>query len=188
MSIIGIIAEDKCDVDVIAELVSKIVPGKRFSTKHFLGHGCGKIKGKCFIWAQVLKNRGCSTLILLQDLDEHEYSVLHRKLSAELRNCALPKNIVIIPIREIEAWLLSDNQAIRRAMKLINNIAEISNPEEIIDPKRKLNEIVYLKSGRTKRYLNTAHNKKIAAELELENVRKCSSFIPLERFILDNLQ
>ncbi len=57
MSIIGIIAEDKCDVDVIAELVSKIVPGKRFSTKHFLGHGCGKIKGKCFIWAQVLKNR-----------------------------------------------------------------------------------------------------------------------------------
>ncbi len=111
-----------------------------------------------------IEESSCSTLILLQDLDEHEYSVLHRKLSAELRNCALPKNIVIIPIREIEAWLLSDNQAIRRAMKLINNIAEISNPEEIIDPKRKLNEIVYLKSGRTKRYLNTAHNKKIAAD------------------------
>jgi hypothetical protein len=88
---------------------------------------------------------------------------------------------------EIEAWLLSDSNAIIRAMNLSQNFAQIPNPQSIPDPKRKLGEIIYLRSGRTKRYINTKHNKKIAAEVDITNLRRCSSFLPLESFLLEQI-
>jgi hypothetical protein len=73
-------------------------------------------------------------------------------------------------------------------MKLNGSIPPFPNPEELIDPKKKIGDVVYLRSGKTKRYLNSAHNRKIAAELDLANVRKCSSFLPLEEFVLGNIK
>jgi len=185
---IGVIAEDKSDVDVVNELIQKILPQKRYSIKSFVGHGCGKIRGKCFHWAKDLKTKGCSTLILLHDLDEHDWTGLNAELCQALTNCSIPKHVVIIPIKEIEAWLLSDNIAINRAMKLVENISPITNPQAIVNPKKRLGEIIYLRSGKTKRYLNSAHNRIIAAELDLENVRKCTSFLPLEKFVIENIK
>jgi hypothetical protein len=187
-AIIGVIAEDISDIDVLDELIKKILPQVKYSIKHFVGHGCGKIRGKSFQWAVVLKTKGCSTLIVLHDLDQHDLSVLRTQLSQALSNCPIPKNVIVIPIREIEAWLISDSLAIQKAMKLNGSIPPFPNPEELIDPKKKIGDVVYLRSGKTKRYLNSAHNRKIAAELDLANVRKCSSFLPLEEFVLGNIK
>lgn len=184
---IGIIAEDDSDVEVVKELVKKIVPNKRFSTEKFVGHGCGKIQGKCFQWAGVLKTKGCSILIVLHDLDDRVSSKLDASLRLTLKNCAIPKHIVVIPIREIEAWLLSDHIAIQKAFNLNKKVEHISNPQFITDPKKKLGEIIYLKSGKTKRYINAVHNQKIAAEMDLVNLRRCSSFRPLEDFLIQNI-
>jgi hypothetical protein len=180
---IGIIAEDDSDVDVVIELIKKIVPQKVFSVSSYVGHGCGKIRGKCFQWAESLKTKGCSSLILLHDLDDNKLSSLHFELRNSLERCAIPQHIVVIPIQEIEAWLLSDSQAIQKAMHLVNLVPRIANPQFINDPKRRLSEIIYMKSGKTKRYLNTVHNKKIAAEIDLVNIRRCTSYIPLEKFV-----
>lgn len=187
-AIIGVIAEDTSDIDVLDELIKKIHPEVKYSIKHFVGHGCGKIFGKCYQWAKVLKTKGCSTLIVLHDLDENNVDILKTKLSQALANCAIPKNAVVIPIREIEAWLISDTPAIKRAMKISENIPPVPNPEGLIDPKKKIEEIVFLRSGKTKRYINSAHNRKIAAELDLVNVRRCTSFLPLENFVLSNIK
>jgi hypothetical protein len=188
-AIIGVIAEDDSDVEIVDELIKKILPQKRYSIKSFVGHGCGKVRGKCFQWANVLKTKGCSKLILLHDLDEHNFTSLNNQLCTALKNCSIPKHIVIIPIKEVEAWLLCDNQAIKRAMKLRENVPPVANPQAILDPKKKLGEIIYLRSGKTKRYLNSAHNRKIAAELNLASVRKCcTSYLPLERFVLENIK
>jgi hypothetical protein len=186
--IIGVIAEDISDIDVVDELIKKILPLKKFSIRYFIGHGCGKIRGKCYQWARVLKAKGCSTLIVLHDLDQNDLPDLNTQLSQALANCSISKNVIVIPIREIEAWLISDSLAIHTAMKLQENFPVTPNPEELIDPKKKLGDLIYLRSGKTKRYLNTAHNKKIAAELDLAKVRRCPSFLPLEKFVLDNIK
>ncbi len=187
-TLIGVIAEDNSDIDVVDEFIRKIVPKKKYIIKSFVGHGCGKVRGKCFQWAGVLKTKGCSCLILLHDLDEHDLPSLNTHLCQVLAHCSISKHVVIIPIREIEAWLLSDNKAIKKAMNLVRDVPRISNPQEIVDPKRKLGETIYLLSDKTKRYLNSVHNRKIAAAVELVNVRRCSSFLPLESFLIDNLR
>ena len=184
---IGVIAEDNSDVDVVDELIKKIVPRNTYSIKRFVGHGCGKIQGKCFQWARNLKTRGCSTLIVVHDLDDKILAELQTQLRQALNICPIPKHIIVIPIREIEAWLLSDNLAIQRAMNLRNKVPRIADPSSVVDPKSKLEEIVHLRSGKTKRYLNSVHNQKIAAELDLANVRRCTSFLPLENFVLQNI-
>lgn len=185
---VGVIAEDNSDVEVLKELIKKILPNVKFSMKHFVGHGCGKIIGKCYQWAGVLKTKGCSTLIVLHDLDQRDLGVLNSELNQALANCAIPKNTIVIPIREIEAWLISDSLAIQKAMNIHESIPPFPNPEEIMDPKKKISEVVYLRSGRTKRYINSVHNRKIAAELDLANLRRCSSFLPLEEFVLSNIK
>jgi hypothetical protein len=184
---IGVIAEDSSDVDVVDELIKKMHVRKKYSIKKFLGHGSGKIRGKCIQWAGNLRTRGCSILIVVHDLDEYVLSDLESHFRTELVNCPIPKHIVVIPIREIEAWLLSDNLAIKKALNLKENIAPIANPQLEIDPKRKLRDLIYIKSGKTKRYVNTSDNRKIASELDLEKVRICPSFLPLESFVQKNL-
>ncbi len=186
-ALVGVIAEEINDVEVVDELIKKILPNKKYSIKKFVGHGCGKLRSKCLQWADNLQIKGCSTLILLHDLDKNDLIKLNSQLCQSLTNCLIPKHVVIIPIKEIEAWLLSDNLAIKRAMNLNGNIKTISNPQSIADPKKKLGEIIYLQSRKTKRYLNTAHNRRIAAELNLVNVRRCNSFLPLEKFIQENI-
>jgi hypothetical protein len=185
---IGVIAEDASDIAVVNQIIKKILPDRKYSIKSFVGHGCGKIRGKCCQWADVLHSKGCSRLLLLHDLDQSSLQQLRFQLEQRLLHCKITRNIVVIPIREIEAWLLSDTHAIQTAMNIQGKINSIPNPEGIDDPKRKLGEIIYLNSGKTKRYINTAHNWKIAAEIDISEVRKCSSFLPLERFIIDQIR
>ena len=47
---IGVIAEEKNDIDVIYELTCKIIKENQFSFSHFIGHGCGKVRKKCNAW------------------------------------------------------------------------------------------------------------------------------------------
>lgn len=185
---IGIVAEDESDVEVVKALVRKIVPATKFSVKYFVGHGCGKIVGKCSQWASVLHTMGCTTLIILHDADDRNPLELSTQLRRALDGCAISRRTISVPIREIEAWLLTDNLAIQRAMNLSRRVERISNPQSIVDPKKKLDEIVYLKSGKQKRYVNSRHNPQIAQQLDLVNVRRCTSFLPLEEFVLNNLR
>jgi hypothetical protein len=187
MKRIGLIAEDSSDVEVINELIRKIAAGRQFTIKKFVGHGCGKIRGKCLQWAQALKNQRCSSVILLHDLDNKSLPELEKQLKDSFRPCPIKKNVIIIPVQEIEAWLLCDEVAIKKALNLKDKVTHVANPESIVDPKKRLEEIIYLRSGKTKRYINTIHNRKIAAEISLTKLRRCKSFSPLEKFLHENL-
>lgn len=182
-SYIGLIAEDVSDVEVINQIAKKIAGRRQFVIRKFVGHGCGKIRGKCLQWAQALRNQRCTSVILLHDLDNRDLRELEKQLRDAFTPCPVPNNIIIIPVRAIEAWLLSDEAAIYRVMNLTDRVPRFANPEAIVDPKRRLKEIVYLKSRKTKRYINTVHNGKIASEISLDNVRRCRSFQPLEQFL-----
>src|SRR5437879_3331705 len=116
--LVGLIAENDSDIDVIRVLIQKLAPRKTFRTRKFIGHGCGKIISKCHEWARNLELLGCKYLILVQDLDTKTLSELRSELQRALAPCPIARNIIVIPIVEIEAWLLADNVAIQRALKL----------------------------------------------------------------------
>jgi hypothetical protein len=123
----------------------------------------------------------------LHDLDQSDLTTLQNQLQERLSGSPIRQRIILIPIREIEAWLLSDSNAIRTAMNLRKPVPHIPNPQAIVDPKRRLSEIIFTLSDKNKRYINATHNRQIAAELDLANVRRCSSFIPLEQFLLETI-
>lgn len=185
---LGVIAEDHSDVEVIHEIALKVAPAAPPVIRRFVSHGCGKLRSKCSHWAHTLSQQRCDALIVIHDLDDSHLPTLLAQLRQALTPCPISRNMILIPIREIEAWLLSDHVAIRSAMKLKKPVPKIANPQSIFRPKERLEEIVYSLSGKTKRYVSTVHNKKVAAELDLKRLRRCDSFIPLEEFLRANIR
>ncbi len=179
---VGIIAEDVSDVSVLNHLIGKLAKSN-FKIRYFAGGGCGKIIGKCRAWAQNLKEQGCSCLFLVHDLDTARLNQLRNAIEAALGQSPIEPHVIIIPVREIEAWLLADEKAINKAMKLKRVLSRIVNPEGIQRPKERLGTIVYINSGHSKRYVNTIHNPQIAAECAPANLRRCPSFVPFSTFV-----
>ena len=182
---IGMIIEDQSDLDVLNEIVRKLAGRRQYKIIRFFGFGAGPIQRKCRAWAEILKQKGCTSLILVRDLDTNSLSSLRASLEAALNPSPIATKIVVIPIMEIEAWLLADHNAINTALGLKKQIKKISSPENIQKPKEKLRDLIYLKSEKKKRYVNTAHNIVIAKKLDINNLRRCSSFTPLEDFLND---
>jgi len=69
---VGIIAEDDSDIDSARVLIHRISGNNKIGIRKFIGKGCGKIKRKCHAWANQLNMKGCSTLILIHDLDTNK--------------------------------------------------------------------------------------------------------------------
>lgn len=183
---LGIIAEDVSDVEVINVLVGKIAK-KRYVKHHFVGGGHGKIMAKCRDWSRDLRNRGCHLLILVHDLDEKNERVLRNDLTNALRPSPIDSHVIVIPVREIEAWLLADHDAIRVALKLKNLVKKIPTPEAISRPKEYLRDLVASRSSRKHVYVNTIHNTKIAQQCRIDRLARCESFRPMERFVRQHL-
>jgi hypothetical protein len=179
--IVGVIAEDNSDVDVLEEIIAKVTTRNRFKIKKFVGFGCGKIRGKCRDWAYNLGMQRCALLILIHDLDENDLALLRRELDEALQPSPIANHIIIIPVRELEAWLLADHEAINKTFNL--KIKKIANPEAIRRPKERLRDIVYLRSNKRRTYINTIHNKRIASQASLRKMARCKSFIPLQDFL-----
>jgi hypothetical protein len=183
---VGIIAEDKSDVDVIDVIISKST-NAAYTPKSFVGNGCGRIRNKCREWAENLRERGCALLILVHDLDAGSLRELQRVLANALGNSPLKPAVIVIPVREIEAWLLADHNAIRAALNIHETIKKIPNPEGLAKPKEYLRDLIYRASKKRTTYLNTVHNAKIARASQMSCFRRCESFRPLQDFIVKYL-
>jgi uncharacterized protein DUF4276 len=180
---LGIIAEDRSDVEVVAAIAVKVASGRPLVVRSFVGHGCGKLRCKSRQWATNLREQQCNMLVLVHDLDKAHLPSLQAQLAGALYPSPIAHHILVIPVHEIEAWLLSDGSAIKRALNIKSPMPKVANPETIFNPKERLERLVYSVSHRTKRYLSTVHNRRIATELDLNKVRRCRSFAPLEAFL-----
>ena len=155
--LVGIIAEELSDVDVISEIIGKLAR-KNFGVKSFVGHGCGRIKYKCRAWAQTLKERGCKLLILVHDLDSARLDQLLAAIRGALNPSPMEQYVIVIPIRELEAWLLADHKAITKTFRFKKGLRKIANPESINRPKEFLRDIIRRGSNNRVVYVNTVHN------------------------------
>lgn len=180
-SIIGLIAEDKSDIEVINEILGRYFTGNSYSIKKYVGNGCGKLKQKCASWADNLVKRGCNFIIVFHDLDKNDEMVLRKTLTDKIDAINIDHYLIVIPIEEMEAWLLSDPQALKKTFKLKKPPRVTLNTESINSPKEYLRDLIW-KSGKV-RYLNTVHNVKIARNISLANYRRCKSFKPLDKYL-----
>lgn len=182
---IGIIAEDKSDVEVVNIILGKYMPSNTFSIKHFTGGGCGKLKNKCHAWADLLIKNGCEHILIFHDRDKARELELRRILESKVPKSIFPNSVIIIPVEEIEGWLLSDIGAISKVFSF-DKIPKIKSFCELIDsPKEYIQDMVKRISG--KRYIHTHHNKIIAQNISLDNLRKCKSFTVFDEYVLQNL-
>jgi hypothetical protein len=181
---VGVIAEDDCDVELVKVFIHRLTGDCKIGIRRSVGHGCGKIHRKCNAWANNLKQRDCSTLVLIHDLDQNEHNTLMDDIKKALSPCPIAHHLICIPIQEIEAWLLSDPVGIQSAMGLYNTPNIKGLPETINSPKEYLGELIFRSSNKEKEYINTKHNVIIAKEISIDAVKnRCPSFIPFYTFI-----
>ncbi len=182
---IGVIAEAESDVDVLYKLTCKLIDVDSFSFKKFVGHGCGKLRRKCAAWADNLLRRGCSYLVVIHDLDDYDQEELQQRLASSIAHAAYSAALILIPVRELEAWLLTDSGALKKVFSLPERPELPGNPEDVLDPKKKLRDIIW-KCGR-KNYVNTIHNAKIADAMSIVKAQGCKSFRPYPVFVAKHL-
>ena len=176
---IGIIAEDQSDVEVIDPIIAKISK-VRYTIRRIVGNGSARIRAKCGVWAQNLRSRGCKLLIVVHDSDSSDPDKLRNEIKAALGSSAVGSCLIVIPVREIEAWLLADHGAIGRALRLYYPLNKISNPESILRPKEKLRDLIYNKSRPRIKYVNSVHNKRDAMECTLQSLARCGVVFSIE--------
>lgn len=187
---VGIIAEDDSDVSSIKVIINRI-SGRNIGVESFVGRGCGNIKKKCGSWVNTLKLKGCSILVIIHDsdfLDSSGINSLKNEINRLISPCPISKNIIVIPVQELEAWFLSDPDGIKSALNLkkLPNIQR--NPEFIDSPREFLEDLVLKTSQGEKIYIHTKHNGVLSNHTSLDLMKqKCSSFLPFFEFISSNI-
>lgn len=182
---IGVIAEDKSDISVINEIFLKYMEHSDFKVHKFVGGGCGKLRQKCSSWTDMLFKQGCEHVIVIHDLDRNIEIELKEMLDKKVPKKKYPNSLIVIPIEELEAWLLTDATALQKAFNMRKKPKPRKAVERIDSPKEYLEKLVWLTDR--KRYLNTVHNQKIASHTTLTNLKRCKSFIPLDAYICEQI-
>jgi hypothetical protein len=130
---IGIIAEDDSDVSVVHALTLALVRPYKLGYKRFVGDGCGKLRRKCEAWARNLVQQGCRFVMVVHDLDQNHEQALRAQLTAAINPAGAQAYVVLIPKREIEAWLLYDGNAIASVFRENASPPLPGNPESLTD-------------------------------------------------------
>ena len=177
---VGIIAEDHSDVAVMKEITGKLLKPHQVGFKTFVGNGCGKLRRKCAAWAVNLARQGCRWIAVVHDLDTHDEAALRSDLTTAVASAQADVHAVVIPKREIEAWLLYDRHAISAVFHHGKLPRLPGNPELLADPKKHLRDLIW--ATYRKDYLNVLHNPKIAKNIDLSHLAHCRSFAPYPVF------
>lgn len=180
---LGIIAEDDSDVVVLKELAFSLLHSRRLGVKHFVGHGCGKLRRKCGAWAHNLVRRGCRWVAVVHDLDTYDERSLRKTLETAISDVRTKASVILIPKREIEAWLLYDPSAIAAAFNERRCPRLPGDPESLADPKAFLTALIW--KAYRKEYLNTRHNETIANHISVSRLARAASFAPYPPFVAE---
>jgi len=181
----GIIGEDQSDVETLCVLIKRIADDSSITIKRKGYDGCGQLLTKGARQLQLFHGLGvCKRFVVCYDSDRASPAKRRQELIDRVIGpsglqgpfCAL------VPVQEIEAWILADLAAVTKIIKGWTPTKVIHHPETIADPKELLEKMS--REFQKPRYAHAVHNPRIALHLDLEQVlQKCPSFEPLHRMV-----
>jgi hypothetical protein len=181
----AVLAEDHSDVDSLVILVKRL-SGMANAKIHKKGFsGCGELCRKAASHIANFADKGATRFIVCHDSDGNDPQDVRKKVLTSLAKITLPASYLIaVPIEELEAWIIADEEAIRKAIPSLT-IKPVARPEQVQSPKEWL--VNESRRGRSKPlYVPTIHNAKVAEHLDLKKVEsKCPSFRELVTFVSD---
>lgn len=186
----AILGEDRSDADTVTVLVQRLYQEKHKDKKSRPSIAAKGYHG----WSDICRkgaNRdlggylalGCHKFIVCVDADGPDHESRRKTIQHNVINkSGVARNYcVVIPVQEIEAWMLAD---IEQASNIIAawSPKPIQNPEAINSPKERLRRLSRLPGTKRARYDEVRDNKRLAAYLRLDVVKKkCPSFGTLSR-------
>jgi hypothetical protein len=187
IAVYGVIAEDPSDIDTLRVLIRRLSNNSGLPLKGKGYGGCGEMLRKGASQLKLFADLGCKRFIICYDADGPDATARRQELVDRI---IAPTGIVrasclaLVPVQEIEAWILADvHQAVPHVIPSWKP-AEVSGPESIASPKEHLEQLSR-GSNKKPRYVYTIHNSRVAAFLNFPTVlKKCKSFRPLEKFIV----
>src|SRR5487761_1360337 len=182
----GILGEDDSDVKTLKTIVKRIA-GKSSSVSGKGYDGCAEMlrKGARDILA-MWRARKARKFIVCHDADHTEPNEVRANVWQRSVEPSQLDHVccIVIPVQEIEAWILADLDAVRQVIRKFPAKKPIPSPESVDDPKDRLERMSEDERGK-RLYEHTRHNEKVAAHLDLALVRnKCPSYAPFEDFVL----
>jgi hypothetical protein len=180
----AVLAEDPSDAEALVALVRSITgrTGVKVYKKGFAG--CGELCRKAPSYIKLFAEQGATRFVICHDSDGLDPQEITNKVefAIESKGCASYAHAVVVPVEELEAWIIADEKAISKVIPTLK-IKAVKKPESIRSPKEWLRRESH-KGRSSPLYVPAIHNARVAAHLDLAKLeKKCPSFRLLKRFV-----
>lgn len=180
----AILAEHASDHQTIGALIRSIASNPKIPVmgKGFNG-GSELLKDGARDLRLFSRLKHCRAVIVCHDADDGDGAAAEKKIRERVIGPAKIEREVcaLVPVREIESWLLADINGACRLFKQWRDIPEIHNPENIDDPKGRLEKIC---RDMNPKYNHAVFNPQFAARVDTEKLyARCPSFRPLRELV-----
>jgi hypothetical protein len=181
----GIIGEADSDAKTLKVLVRRLAGNESLTIKPKGYEGAPQMLRKGAEQMRLFDRLGMKRFIIAYDSDTDDPKDRYETVMREIVRPSGIRNdyCILIPVQEIEAWILADIEAVSRVLTSWKPSPERRPPESINKPKEHLERLSRI-NGKKPIYDHTTHNEKVAKYLRLDVVReRCPSFVPLARFV-----
>ena len=184
MSRFAVLGEHRSDAETIVVLMKRLLRDDRASIRFKGYNGCGQLRRKGAKQIRLFANLGAERFVVCHDADGPDPAPAREKVRREIVEPAEVQEscCILIPVEELEAWIIADEQAISQTIPTFASPA-VASPEGQNDPKEWI--VRQSKRNRTRPlYVPSMHNSRVARHLDLDRVaEKCPSFRPLVDFL-----
>jgi len=141
---IGIICEGETEqVLFLSEKFKQILASKQIILLNVIdAKGSGNLLPHNIIqYLQILETQGAEKILIITDLDNDKCITLTKQ-----RVAVRPQDIVIIAVRQIEAWFLACTETMRKFLN--HDTFEFASPEDESQPFETINQLLVANTGR----------------------------------------
>lgn len=180
----AVLGEDRSDAEAIRVFIKRLVGDDRLTVKPKGYDGCGELLRKGARDLDEFLNQGYDRFVVAYDADRDDPVIRQARARAMVERSRVAANAccVVVPVEELEAWLLADVEAVSKKWPGWRPDPIVS-PERVRDPKETL-EKLSRDSQRRPRYSHAVDNPVLAGLVDLVVVeRKCPSFVVLADFV-----